>query len=115
MLQSRDSIELLKSVEVKNLYTKLILQLNKDFLLANLNTSFDLSATPVNLKQKLSDTLLNLITNQYDDYLNLLYRIDISERELLKIKSESLPTVIDQLTYVLLKREYQKVWFRNTL
>ena len=115
MLPSQNAVEFLKSVEVENLYSQLIQQLNKDFLLSNLNTRFDLSTTPVDLKQKLSDTLLNLITDQYDDYLNLLYRIDVSEKELLKIKNENLPTSIEQLTFVILKREYQKVWFKNRL
>ncbi len=115
MLPSKNAVELLKTVEVENLYTQLILQLNKDFLLANLDTSFAQTATPVDLKHKLGEVLLNLITNNYDGYLNLMYRIDVSEMELLKIKSDDMPTSIEQLTFIILKREYQKVWFRNKL
>lgn len=115
MLPSKNAVELLELVKTENLYTRLIQQLNKDFLLSNLSTNFDLSATPDNLKQTLSSVLLHLITNQYDDYLILLYRIDISEKELLKIKNNNLTEIAEQLTFVILKREYQKVWFKNRL
>jgi hypothetical protein len=56
---------------------------------------------------------LNLINNQYDDYLNLLYRIDVPESELAKLKNDNLTTSIEEITYLVLKREYQKVWFKH--
>ena len=115
MLPSQNATELLDLVKGENLYTHLIQQLNKDFLLTNLSTKFELNCTPANLKKSLHDVLLHLITNQYDDYLNLMYRIDIGEKELLKIKGEQIATIIEQITFVILKREYQKVWFKNRL
>jgi hypothetical protein len=115
MLPSQSATELLDLVKGEKLYTQLIQQLNKDFLLTNLNTKFELNSTSANLKKSLHDVLLHLITNQYDDYLNLMYRIDISETALLKIKGAQLSTVIEQITFVILKREYQKVWFKNRL
>ncbi len=115
MLPSQSTAELLDLVTTENLYKCLIQQLNKDFLLTNLNTKFDLESTPADLMKSLQSVLLHLITDQYDDYLNLLYRIDVAEKDLLKIKGEQVATIIEQISFVILKREYQKVWFRNRL
>ncbi len=115
MLPAQNVPELLELVKEENLYTPLIQQLNKDFLLTNLNIKFEMDSTPGNLKKSLQAVLLDLITNRYDDYLNLLYRIDIAEKELLKIKGDQLPNIVEQITFLILKREYQKVWFKNRL
>ena len=99
----------------ENLYLQLIQQLNKDFHLTNLSVKFSPETTPVDLKKSLQGVLLQLITDQYDDYLNLMYRIDISENDLLKIEGDQLSVTIEQITFLILKREYQKVWFKSRL
>lgn len=113
MYPAKNSLELLKSIEVENLYVRLIEQLNKDFQLANVAVSFDITNSPVQLKNQLFAILLNLITNQYDDYLNLLYRIDVPESELAKLVNDNLTSSMEEITYLVLKREYQKVWFKQ--
>ncbi len=113
MLLAKNTEELLHTIEGENLYVHLIEQLNKDFQLANVSGSFGLKATPVQLKKELFAVLLNLITNQYDDYLNLLYRIDVPESELTKLKNHNLTTSLEEITFLVLKREYQKVWFKH--
>jgi len=113
MQQNIGALELLEKVANENLYQNLIIQLNKDFQLSNLNESFELSSEPNQLKKELANILLKLITKQYDDYLNLLYRIDVSEKELLTVSSNNLNVTVEQITYIILKREYQKVWFKN--
>jgi len=115
MLPVQNTLELLTKVEVENLYQNLIIQLNKDFQLSNLSETFVLSSTPVELKETLNKILFKLLTNNYDDYLNLMYRIDVPEKELATLKTENLETTIDQITFLILKREYQKVWFKNRL
>jgi hypothetical protein len=115
MLPEQNSLELLQKVEVDNLYQNLINQLNKDFQLSNLNEKVELIITPMQLKETLSKIILHLITNRYDDYLNFLYRVDVPEKELLKIENDNLMNVIEQITFLILKREYQKVWFKNKL
>lgn len=115
MLPEQNSLELLQKVEVENLYQNLIKQLNKDFQLSNLSEHFELSITPVQLKETLSKILVRLITNHYDDYLNFLYRVDVPEKDLLTIKSNELPKIVEQISFLVLKREYQKVWFKNRL
>jgi hypothetical protein len=113
MLPAKNTEELLQSITVENLYVELIVQLNKDFQLANVAGSFDIKASPVQLKNELFAVLLNLITNQYDDYLNLLYRIDVPESELAKLINNNLSNSMEEITYLVLKREYQKVWFKH--
>src|SRR3989304_1700994 len=98
---------------MKILYEHLIEQLNKDFQLANVTESFNVTTSPIQLKKQLFAVLLNLITKQYDDYLNLLYRIDVPESELAKLINDNLTTSIEDITYLVLKREYQKVWFKH--
>ena len=115
MLSTQTALELLQKIEVENLYLNLIQQLNKDFQLANLDACFEQQINPVQLKEALSEILLKLVTNQYDDYLNFLYRVDVSEKELLAIKSNNIHALIDQITFLVLKREYQKVWFKSRL
>ena len=115
MLKQQTALELLKKITVENLYEKLILQINKDFQLSNLNESFAITITPNELKVGLGHLLKKMMTHHYDDYLNFVYRVDVSEKELLAIQSDNLDEIIDQITYLILKREYQKVWFKNKL
>ncbi|MDX1829478.1 MAG: hypothetical protein R3342_08030 [Lutibacter sp.] len=107
--------ELLEKSLKENLYGKIIQQLNKDFLLANVSYHFSEEINPSELKKTLVEILHEMVINNYDDYLNLIYRIDISEKDLAKIKGQSLKLIVDEITYLILKREYQKVWFRNTI
>ncbi|KUO67379.1 MAG: hypothetical protein APF83_13550 [Lutibacter sp. BRH_c52] len=113
MLPAKNTEELLFSITNENLYVHLIEQLNKDFQLANVTESFNVTTSPIQLKKQLFAVLLNLITKQYDDYLNLLYRIDVPESELAKLINDNLTTSIEDITYLVLKREYQKVWFKQ--
>ena len=113
MLPAKNALELLKTITIENLFERLIEQLNKDFHLANITESFDIIHSPVQLKNQLFDVLYHLINNQYDNYLNLLYRIDVPESELSNLKGDDLTNIIEQITYLVLKREYQKVWLKK--
>ena len=113
MLQGKTSLELLQCGEAENLIVKLIEQLNKDFELANINEEFELNISVLELKNNLDSLLLHLITKKYDDYLNLLYRIDVSEKEMATISYNNLAETIENITFLVLKREFQKVWFKN--
>ena len=90
MLPAKNSIELLHQINSEKLFIKLIEQLNKDLQLANITESFNLTVSILELKKGLSELLLKLISHKYDDYLNLLYRIDVPEKELATIKAASL-------------------------
>ncbi len=108
-----NSGQLLHLAEGQLLYEKLIKQLNKDFLLANIEWE-----TPVNIEVDsfialLREKLYVLIMERFSDYLNLLYIVDVPEKEFQNIEITDAVTVSDQMTFLVLKREYQKVWLRN--
>ena len=113
MLSASSSIVLLEKIEAENLYLNLVQQLNKDFQLSNLNFSFEASISPADLKEKLSAILANLLTNNYDDYLAFLYRVDVSEKDMAKIGATDFPETVDQITFLVLKRVFQKVWLKK--
>ena len=113
MLKPKTSIELMHNLESENLVLKLIEQLNKDFELANIDKHFDLELSAQLLYNNLSAEMLNLLKYKYDDYLNLLYRVDVSEKDLAQIGEEKLELVVKKIAFFVLKREYKKVWFRK--
>ena len=97
----------------ENLYLKLIEQINKDFNLANEGIDFPISISPEELKIQLHEKVYRLIQYKFAEYLNLLYIIDVSEDEIKKLDGSDLVILAEQVVYLLLKREWQKVWFRN--
>lgn len=95
------------------LYKLLIKQLNKDFVLAGVDYfSFSEGLNLNELIKSLSEIIEKLFKGRYDSYLNFVYRVDIQEKELLKVDSES-ETFFNDLAVIIVKREFQKVWFRN--
>ncbi|WP_333694169.1 hypothetical protein [Flavobacterium sp.] len=106
---------LLTEAEKENLYSKLIEQLNKDFNFANEPVDFPLSTSPNELKIQLHEKIYRLIQYKFAEYLNLLYIIDVSEEEVKKLNGDDISELAAEVAFLILKREWQKVWFRNKL
>ncbi len=106
---------LLTEAEKENLYQKLIEQLNKDFNFANEPVDFPLSTSPNELKIQLHEKIFRLIQYKFAEYLNLLYIIDVSEEEVKKLNGDDISELAAEVAFLILKREWQKVWFRNKL
>jgi hypothetical protein len=104
---------LLQEAEKETLYVNLIAQMNKDFTLANEAVDFPLSLSPDELKIELHEKIYRLIQYKFAEYLNLLYIIDVSEDEIKKLDGSDLVILAEQVAFLILKREWQKVWFRN--
>ena len=104
---------LLAEAETENLYLKLIEQINKDFNLANEGIDFPMSTNPTELKVQLHEKVYRLIQYKFVEYLNLLYIIDVNENEIKKLDGSDLVALSEQVAFLILKREWQKVWFRN--
>ena len=98
-----------------NLYKNLILQLNKDFLLANIDLDFHEDILPSSLKLILHETIYKLIQEKFADYLNLLYIIDVPENKVKALNGNDTLKLSEEVSFLILKREWQKVWFRNKL
>ena len=105
--------ELITQANSENLYVKLINQLNKDFLLANIDLDFDEDILPTSLKYMLQDTVFKLIQEKFAEYLNLLYIIDVSENKVKQLDGSDVVELSEQVTFLILQREWQKVWYRN--
>lgn len=95
------------------LYKKLIIQLNKDFLLANISLNFHEEILPSSLKLLLHETVYKLIQEKFTEYLNLLYIIDVPEKQVKSLEGDDTLKLSEKVAYLILKREWQKVWFRN--
>lgn len=104
---------LLSEAESESLYLKLIEQINKDFNLANEAIDFPASTKPIELKVQLHEKIYRLIQYKFAEYLNLLYIIDVSEDQIKKLDGSDLVELSEQVSFLILKREWQKVWFRN--
>lgn len=104
---------LLQEAEKETLYVNLIIQMNKDFNLANEAVDFPLSLSPNELKIQLHEKIYRLIQYKFAEYLNLLYIIDVSEDEIKKLDGSDLVVLAEEVAFLILKREWQKVWFRN--
>ena len=105
---------LLSEALITNLYVKLLEQVNKDFNLANEAVDFPLSTSPEELKVQLHEKVYRLIQYKFAEYLNLLYIIDVAEDQIKSLDGTDLVQLSEQVTFLVLKREWQKVWFKNS-
>ena len=105
--------ELLSEAEKQNLYSKLIEQINKDFNFANEAVDFPQSTTPQELKVQIHEKIYRLIQYKFAEYLNLLYIIDVPEETVKQLDGTDLVELSEQVSFLILKREWMKVWFRN--
>ncbi|TAF72152.1 MAG: hypothetical protein EAZ58_02620 [Flavobacterium sp.] len=104
---------LLSQASVENLYLKLVEQINKDFNLANEGIDFPMSIAPEELKIQLHEKIYRLIQYKFAEYLNLLYIIDVPENEVKQLDGSDIVELAGQVSFLILKREWQKVWFKN--
>jgi hypothetical protein len=104
---------LFQEAQKESLYLKLVEQINKDFNLANEGIDFPMSISPEELKIQLHEKIFRLIQYKFAEYLNLLYIIDVSEDQIKKLDGSDLVILAEEVAFLILKREWQKVWFRN--
>lgn len=104
---------LIDQAQSQELYIKLIKQLNKDFQYANVPVDFNEDILPDNLKSQLHEKIYRLINERFSDYLNLLYIIDVPEKQVKQLDGSDAILLSEQVAFLILKREWQKVWFRN--
>lgn len=106
---------LISQAEEEHLYFKLIEQVNKDFTLANEPLDVPASIFPFEFKNLVQEKIYKLIQYKFAEYLNLLYIIDVSEEQIKKLDGSDLVELSEQVAFLVLKREWQKVWFRNRM
>lgn len=104
---------LLQYAEDQCLYRDLVLQLRKDFVLANISMDFHDDISPMELKVLVHEKVYYLLMEKFTEYLNLLYIIDVPERRVKAIKTDDVVEISAQVSFEILRRECQKVWFRK--
>ncbi|VAW10690.1 hypothetical protein MNBD_BACTEROID03-867 [hydrothermal vent metagenome] len=107
-----NSAVLLQKAQELKLYEKLVVQLQKDFTLANVAIGLSENITPGNLKTVLHEKIYFLLLEKFPDYLNLLYIIDVPEKAFKEMPMTDVVEVAEQVTFLVLKRELQKVWLK---
>ena len=68
---------------------------------------------PTSLKLILHETVYKLIQEKFADYLNLLYIVDVSEIKVKQLDSSDMVKLSEDVTFLILQREWQKVWFKS--
>ena len=81
---------------------------------ANIDLDFDVNILPSSLKLLLHETVYRLIQEKFTEYLNLLYIIDVPEHAVKALNGDDIVALSAQVSFLILKREWQKVWFRNS-
>ena len=106
-------LDVLEDAVKNSLYPNLVLQLKKDFVLANIDFEISDEIVPAKLFQKLKEKVYYLIMEKFGEYLNLLYVVDVPERLFKQIQLTDVVEVADQVSGLILKREFQKVFLKK--
>lgn len=112
-LKTQNTTQLLNLVTIEDLYVALIQQLNKDFTLSNIDVIFSEATIPSELKNQLHTTVDKLVQNDFDSFLNLVYRIDLPESKVRKNPDQTFESYVEMVVFSILKRECQKVWLKK--
>ena len=96
----------------QKIYLALIQQIEKDLQLIGVDFLLEEKPLQEEFLLQFQELITALIDTNFELFLNLLYRIDIDEnkiRSLIQSQNENLYALI---TFEILKREWQKGWFR---
>lgn len=109
-----DNSEQLMQVALDDLlFDKLMHQIEKDFVLVNIPLGISDRLNPIEFIALIKEKVYYLMMERFAEYLNLMYIIDIPETEFKNLEITDAVDVSDQVTFLILKREYKKVWYRN--
>lgn len=109
----QNSNDLLINAVKNNYYFMLIAQLNKDFNLAGFDFKLSKDNSPIALKEELKKGIQYLISNDTFTYNNLLYVVDVPEEVIKNMDASNMDEYVENITFLLLKRVWKKVWFKN--
>ena len=104
--------DLLFQASIQGLYAQLIQQINKDFAMGNEPVDLPASTTPREAVMQVEEKILRLLTFHFEGLLNLLYIIDIPEKTVQSLDGSDREKLASELTFLILRRQWQKVWYR---
>ncbi|MGB5554441.1 MAG: hypothetical protein WBM83_07270 [Flavobacteriaceae bacterium] len=109
------SMRVLQTAQKEERYMQLVVQLLKDFRLANISVDFTPLISTEDLKRIVHEKVYYLIMEKFNDYLNLMYVIDIPEKSFKNAKFADVVEFSEKATYFILQRELQKVRLKESL
>ncbi len=93
---------------------ELTAQIQKDLNLSGIDTKhFDHVDSGEDLIEKLSNFIQDILTYHPADFDRFMYRVDVPEKDFSKLLSTDLQLLVEQIVYLVLKREIQKILFRK--
>jgi hypothetical protein len=107
------SLSQLTDTKEKEILPNIIMQINKDLQLSGNQYEIDEQCTAQQLVTDLGNIIQKLLQTDFSGLLNLFYRMDIPESLLLKMMNEAPDDLTQNLTLLVLKKEWMKVWLRN--
>jgi hypothetical protein len=107
------SLSQLTDTKEKEILPNIIMQINKDLQLSGNQYEIDEKCTAQQLVADLGNIIQKLLQTDFSGLLNLFYRMDIPESLLLKMMNETPDDLTQNLTLLVLKKEWMKVWLRN--
>ncbi|NJB36286.1 hypothetical protein [Croceivirga sp. JEA036] len=112
-IEGKSGVEVLQLARGKGWYPALVQQLQKDFGLARIDFKANEEMSVKSLKRLVKEKVFFLLMEDYPSLLNLLYVMDIEERKLQEIKAQGVVEVADEISDVLLRRMFKKIWLRK--
>jgi len=115
---SAGGLQVLHKARSSGLLHSLMLQLQKDYGRAGLDfpilEKYLRTEDVAEIFASLKEGVYLLLMEHFDQYLNLMYAVDLPEREFQGIDPGDAVEAADQLSGMILKREWQKIqWRRN--
>lgn len=98
----------------RGLYEPLVAQLQKDFERANAALSISTDILPEALSRLLHEKVYVLIMERFSVYLNVLYVVDVPEKSFKEIPLTDAVDLAATMSYLILKREWQKVLMKSS-
>ena len=117
MSENQDVIlvqQFLDQIKDSELYPQFLAQIQKDISRAGMFYKVQ-SVGPKDLFLEIEKLIRDTLQHNFNDYVNLLYAVDVSEGEVRKADDQKLEDIARYATYLILKREWQKVYYRNIL
>ncbi len=97
------------------LYPQLIRQINKDFSLTGVAMDLNEDCLPRDLINTVSESVYQLVQYNFDTFMQLLYRVDVSEQIMSRDSVDTAENITQKATLEIIKREWQKVQWREKM
>jgi len=113
-----EGLQVLQQARSYGLFAPLMLQLQKDYGRAGLDFPIPekhlLAEDVTGIFSTLKEGIYLLLMEHFDQYLNLMYAVDVPERDFQGIVPADAVEAAHELSGLILKREWQKIQWRRS-